>query len=132
VAGTPFDFTKPRVIGQSINDSTDVQIKNGGGYDHAWVLTDSSKSLKKVATVMEPTSGRVMEVQSTEPAVQFYTGNFLDGTLEGRGVTYKKRYALCLETEHYPDSPNQPKFPSTVLRPGQTYQTTTIYTFSAK
>lgn len=132
VAGTPFDFTKPRVIGQSINDSTDVQIKNGGGYDHAWVLTDSSKSMKKVATVMEPTSGRVMEVQSTEPAVQFYTGNFLDGTLSGRGVTYKKRYALCLETEHYPDSPNQPKFPSTVLRPGQTYQTTTIYTFSAK
>jgi len=120
------------VIGQSINDSTDVQIKNGGGYDHAWVLTDNSKSLKKVATVMEPASGRVMEVQSTEPAVQFYTGNFLDGTLSGRGATYGKRYALCLETEHYPDSPNQPNFPSTVLRPGQTYQTTTIYTFSAK
>ncbi|RYF61005.1 MAG: galactose-1-epimerase, partial [Cytophagaceae bacterium] len=97
-----------------------------------WVLTDSSKTLKKAATVMEPTSGRILTVETTEPAIQFYTGNFLDGTLSGRGVTFKKRFALCLETEHYPDSPNQPQFPSTVLRPGQTYQTTTVYTFSAK
>ena len=133
VAGTPFDFTKPTVVGTRINDSSDVQIKYGLGYDHCWVFGDSSRSLKPIATVFEPTSGRVMEVSTTEPAVQFYTGNFLDGTLTGReGVPYKKRYALCLETEHYPDSPNQPSFPSTVLRPGQTYKTTTVYQFSAR
>lgn len=133
VAGTPFDFTKPTAIGARINDSSDVQIKYGLGYDHCWVFGDSSNKLKSIATVYEPTSGRVMTVQTTEPAVQFYTGNFLDGTLTGReGVPYKKRYALCLETEHYPDSPNQPSFPTTVLRPGQTYKTTTVYQFSTK
>ncbi|WP_461097051.1 aldose epimerase family protein [Spirosoma luteolum] len=132
VAGTVFDFTKPTVIGKGINDSTDTQIQYGGGYDHAWVLSDSSKSLKLAATVYEPTSGRVMEVRTTEPAIQFYTGNFLDGTISGRGTTFKKRYALCLETEHYPDSPNQPAFPTTTLRPGQTYQTTTVYSFSTR
>lgn len=131
VAGTPFDFTKPTVVGSRINDSSDVQIKYGLGYDHCWVFGDSSSSLKSVATVMEPTSGRVMNVKTTEPAVQFYTGNFLDGTLTGPGgVVYAKRSGLCLETEHYPDSPNQPAFPSTVLRPGQTYKTTTVYQFS--
>ncbi|WP_186749873.1 aldose epimerase family protein [Spirosoma utsteinense] len=131
VAGTPFDFTKPTVVGRCINDSSDVQIKYGLGYDHCWVFGDSSSSLKSVATVMEPTSGRVMNVKTTEPAVQFYTGNFLDGTLTGPGgVVYAKRSGLCLETEHYPDSPNQPAFPSTVLRPGQTYKTTTVYQFS--
>lgn len=133
VSGTPFDFTKPTRVGDHINDSTDVQIKYGLGYDHCWVLTDSSHSLKPIATVFEPTSGRVMEVQTTEPAVQFYTGNFLDGTVTGReGKPYVKRYALCLETEHYPDSPNQPTFPTTVLRPGQTYKSTTVYQFSVK
>ena len=133
VAGTPFDFTKPTRVGDHINDSTDVQIKYGLGYDHCWVLRDSSHNLKPTATVYEPTSGRVMEVQTTEPAVQFYTGNFLDGTVMGReGKPYPKRYAICLETEHYPDSPNQPKFPTTVLRPGQTYKTTTVYQFSVK
>ena len=133
VSGTPFDFTKPTAIGTRINDSTDTQIKYGGGYDHAWVLTGSGDSLKLAATVYEPASGRVMEVRTTEPAIQFYTGNFLDGTVTGReGFPYKKRYALCLETEHYPDSPNQPSFPTTVLRPGQTYKTTTIYQFSTK
>ena len=133
VAGTPFDFTKPTVVGARINDSTDTQIKYGGGYDHAWVLNGEAGSLKKAATVYEPTSGRVMEVSTTEPAVQFYTGNFLNGKVVGReGFPYKKRYALCLETEHYPDSPNQPSFPTTTLRPGETYKTTTIYQFSTK
>ncbi|GAB3954439.1 galactose mutarotase [Spirosoma harenae] len=133
VAGTPFDFTQPTVIGKRINDSTDAQIKYGLGYDHGWVLNGSGDSLKLAATVYEPTSGRVMEVRTTEPAIQFYTGNFLDGTVMGReGFAYKKRYALCLETEHYPDSPNQASFPSTVLRPGQTYKTTTVYQFSTK
>ncbi|MBN8820992.1 MULTISPECIES: aldose epimerase family protein [unclassified Spirosoma] len=133
VAGTPFDFTKPTVIGKRINDSSDVQIKYGLGYDHAWILNGSGDSLKLAATVYEPTSGRVMEVRTTEPAIQFYTGNFLDGSVTGReGFPYKKRYALCLETEHYPDSPNHPAFPTTVLRPGETYKTTTIYQFSTK
>ncbi|MFD2570849.1 aldose epimerase family protein [Spirosoma soli] len=133
VTGTPFDFTKPTTVGARINDSTDTQIKYGLGYDHCWVFTDTSNKLKPAATVFEPTSGRVMEVMTTEPAVQFYTGNFLDGTLTGKGgVVYKKRTGLCLETEHYPDSPNQPKFPTTTLKPGETYQTTTVYKFSAK
>jgi aldose 1-epimerase len=133
VAGTPFDFTKSTVVGTRINDSTDTQIKYGLGYDHCWVFTDSSNKLKQGATVYEPTSGRVMEVLTTEPAVQFYTGNFLDGSLTGKGgVVYKKRTGLCLETEHYPDSPNQPKFPTTTLKPGETYQTTTVYKFSTK
>ena len=133
VAGTPFDFTKPTRVGTRIDDSSDVQIRYGLGYDHCWVFGDSSSSLKSVATVYEPTSARVMEVRTTEPAVQFYTGNFLDGTLTGReGVPYKKRYALCLETEHFPVSPNQPSFPTTVLRPGLSYKTTTVYQFSAR
>ncbi|CCH51749.1 Aldose 1-epimerase [Fibrisoma limi BUZ 3] len=133
VAGTPFDFTKSTAIGKRINDSSDVQIKYGLGYDHAWVLSDSSKTSKLAATVYEPTTGRVMEVYTTEPAIQFYTGNFLDGTLTGKGgVVYQKRTGLCLETEHYPDSPNQSSFPTTTLQPGETYQTTTIYKFSAR
>ncbi len=133
VAGTVFDFTKSTPIGKGINDSTDVQIKRGGGYDHAWILRNSADSLKLAATVYEPTTGRQMEVRTTEPAIQFYTGNFLDGTITGHdGVVYKKRSALCLETEHYPDSPNQPAFPTTVLKPGQTYRTTTVYQFTAK
>ncbi len=133
VAGTVFDFTKPTEIGQGISDSSDVQIKLGGGYDHAWILKEGGTGLKLAATVHEPKSGRYMEVRTTEPAIQFYTGNFLDGTLTGKGgVVYKKRSALCLETEHYPDSPNHPAFPTTVLQPGKTYQTTTVYTFSVK
>ncbi|GAB3727105.1 galactose mutarotase [Spirosoma lituiforme] len=133
VAGTPFDFLKPTVVGSRINDSTDTQIKYGGGYDHGWVLNGPADSLKLAATVYEPTSGRVMEVRTTEPAVQFYTGNFLNGQVVGReGFAYKKRSALCLETEHYPDSPNHPAFPTTELKPGQTYKTTTIYQFSTR
>ncbi|MDJ1469385.1 aldose epimerase family protein [Cytophagaceae bacterium DM2B3-1] len=136
VAGTPFDFNTSTKIGARINDSSDVQIKYGLGYDHCWVLKESKESkdsLKHVATVYEPTSGRVLDTYTTEPAVQFYTGNFLDGTITGKnGIVYKHRYGFCLETEHYPDSPNKPSFPSTVLRPGETYATTTVYKFSTK
>ncbi len=133
VAGTPFDFTKSSKIGARINDTKDEQIKFGLGYDHCWVLTDSTKNLKLAASVYEPTSGRVLEVFTTEPAIQFYTGNFLDGTITGKGgKVYKHRFGLCLETQHYPDSPNKPKFPSTVLKSGETYETTTVYKFSVK
>jgi aldose 1-epimerase len=139
VKGTPFDFTTPSKIGARINDSADIQIKYGGGYDHAWVLSpltpkgEQEGGLRLAATVHEPTSGRVMEVLTTEPAIQFYTGNFLDGTIKGKGgIVIKKRTALCLETEHYPDAPNQSKFPTTVLKPNETYKTTTVYKFSTK
>ena len=132
VKGTPFDFTQPTPVGSRINVD-DEQLKLGGGYDHCWVLDKSGDQMSLAATVYEPASGRYMEVTTTEPAVQFYTGNFLDGTLTGKyGVTYNKRYALCLETEHYPDSPNKPDFPSVVLNPGDTYQTSTVYKFSVK
>ncbi len=132
VAGTPFDFTKAKKIGADIN-ADDQQIKFGGGYDHCWVFADSSNTLKQVATVYEPGSGRVMEVFTTEPATQFYTGNFLDGTVTGKGgIAYQHRSGFCLETEHYPDAPNQPAFPSTGLKPGETYKTTTVYKFSAR
>jgi aldose 1-epimerase len=135
VKGTPFDFTKPFKIGARINDTLNTQIKFGGGYDHAWVLNQSTDSVKLnlAATVTEPISGRIMEVLTTEPAIQFYTGNFLDGTINGKkSIKYAKRSALCLETEHYPDSPNQSKFPTTVLKPNEKYRTTTVYKFSAK
>jgi aldose 1-epimerase len=130
VKGTPFDFTTSRKIGQHI-DATDEQIQFGGGYDHNFVLKGNAGSMRMAARVVERTSGRVMDVTTTEPGVQFYTGNFLDGTLVGRGgKTYGKRAGFCLETQHYPDSPNKPKFPSVVLRPGEKYRTSTQYTFS--
>ncbi|CAG5071409.1 Aldose 1-epimerase [Dyadobacter sp. CECT 9623] len=132
VEGTPFDFRKPTKINAGINKIDDEQIKNGGGYDHCWVLKRTEPGLMLFATVKDPESGRFMEVFTTEPAVQFYTGNFLDGSLKGKNATFAKRFGLCLETEHYPDSPNQPQFPSTVLNPGDTYETTTKYRFSAK
>ena len=131
VAGTPFDFTKPTAVGARI-EAADEQIKFGMGYDHNWVLNKGAGGLTKAAEVHEPKSGRVMEVWTTEPALQFYTGNFLDGTLHGKGKTYARRGALCMETQHYPDSPNQPSFPSTELKPGATYRTTTVYRFSAR
>ena len=129
VKGTVFDFTQPTAVGQRINDPKDEQIKFGGGYDHCWVLNKTAAAgLQSAATVYEPTSGRTLEVLTTEPAVQFYAGNFLDGKITGKnGVVYQKRYGLCLETEHYPDSPNQPAFPTTVLRPGEVYKTETVY-----
>lgn len=132
VEGTPFDFRKATKIAAGINKTEDEQIKAGGGYDHCWVLKRNGDGLVQFATVKDPESGRVMEVFTTEPAVQFYTGNFLDGKLTGKGATYTKRFGLCLETEHYPDSPNQPQFPTTTLNPGETYKTTTKYKFSAK
>jgi aldose 1-epimerase len=134
VTGTVFDFTKPTVIGKGINEVKDEQIVLGGGYDHAWILNKKeANELSLAATVVEKTSGRKMEVMTTEPAIQFYTGNFLDGKLTGKGgVNYPKRFALCLESEHYPDSPNQAAFPTTVLKPNETYKTTTIYKFSTE
>jgi aldose 1-epimerase len=130
VAGTPFDFRTARRVGELI-DKDEEQIKFGGGYDHNFVLDQpANNSMRLAARVTEPTSGRMMEVTTTEPGVQFYTGNFLDGSIKGRGgKPYVKRSGLCLETQHYPDSPNKPAFPSVVLRPGQTYKTSTQYTF---
>jgi aldose 1-epimerase len=132
VAGTPFDFTKSTAIGARI-DAKDQQIQFGRGYDHNWVLNSGGGAMAKAAEVYEPTSGRVMEVWTTEPGLQFYTGNFLDGKVIGKGGTaYPFRGAFCMETQHFPDSPNKPKFPSTELKPGQTYHTTTIYKFKSK
>jgi aldose 1-epimerase len=132
VEGTPFDFRKPMEIGARINGK-DEQLVLGKGYDHNFVLTSGGGSLAPAARVYEAKSGRVMEVLTTEPAMQFYTGNFLDGSIKGKGgKVYNHRYGFCMETQHYPDSPNQPAFPSTVLKPGAKYQTTTVYKFSAK
>ena len=132
VKGTPFDFTKSTAIGARIGQD-DEQLKLGKGYDHNWVLNKGSGGLTKAAEVHEPQTGRVMQVWTTEPALQFYTGNFLDGTLKGKGgKPYPRRGAFCMETQHYPDSPNKPAFPSTELKPGATYHTTTVYRFSAK
>ena len=118
VQGTPFDFLKPMVIGARINQD-DEQLKFGSGYDHTWVINGQMGTLRQAATAYEPTSGRVMQVWTTEPGVQFYTGNFLDGTLTGKsGKLYPRRSGLCLETQHYPDSPNQSKFPTTTLKKG--------------
>lgn len=129
VDGTPFDFRTPTAIGARIN-GTHEQLVYGRGYDHCWVLNDSTKA---AATLYEPVSGRVVEVFTTEPGIQFYSGNFLDGSITGKGnVTYTKRFGLCLETEHFPDSPNQPSFPSVVLNPGETYKTQTVYRFSTR
>ena len=133
VANTPFDFNTLTSIGSRIGQD-DEQLKFGMGYDHCWVLNHfDGKTLRKVAELFEPISGRVLEVSTTEPGLQFYSGNFLDGTLIGKGgVVYKHRSGLCLETQHYPDSPNKPSFPSVVVNPGETYTTTTVYTFSTK
>lgn len=128
VADTPFDFSSFTKIAKGI-DADDRQIKYGGGYDHNFVLDEPSMALPFV-TVRSHESGVIMRAFTTEPGVQFYTGNFLDGTINGKGgVVYGKRSALCLETQHYPDSPNQKDFPSTLLRPGETYRSTTAYRF---
>ncbi|HLL95440.1 MAG TPA: aldose epimerase family protein [Spirosoma sp.] len=133
VAGTVFDFTKPTPIGARIADTTDIQLRYGAGYDHCWVFSDQSKTLKLGATLYEPTSGRLMTMYTTEPAVQLYTANHLNGTLRGKeGVAYGRRFGVCLETQHFPDSPNHPNFPTTTVRPGETYQSTTVYQFSVR
>ncbi len=132
VEGTPFDFRKPTAIGERVN-APDEQIKFGGGYDHNWVINKPMGELGLQARVTEPTTGRVLEVFSTEPGLQFYCGNFLDGTLKGKGGwVYQHRNGFCMEPQHYPDSPNQPSFPSVVLKPGQTYRNTIIYKFSVQ
>ena len=132
VKGTPMDFSKPMAIGARIGQK-DEQLIRGNGYDHNFVLNRKDNSLSLAARVEEPTSGRVLEVLTTEPGMQFYTGNFLDGTIKGKGGrVYPQRAGFCLETQHFPDSPNKPNFPSTVLKPGQKYATTTVYKFSTK
>jgi len=134
VAGTPFDFRQPTAIGTRVNDSSSIQLKYGKGYDHNFVLKPASGGgLTPAATVQGDMSGIVMEVLTKEPAIQFYGGNFMTGSnpLKG-GKRDNYRTAFCLETQHYPDSPNEPSFPSTELKPGQTYQTTTVYKFSVK
>lgn len=132
VSGTPLDFRKPEKIGARIN-SPDPQIQYAGGYDHNWVLRKPEGQLGLAAVVEDPLTGRVMEVLTTEPATQFYAGNFLDGSLIGKGGwVYRARNGLCFEPQHYPDSPNQPSFPSTVLKPGQVYKNTVIYRFSVQ
>ena len=128
VAATPFDFRQPVAIGARIEDRH-PQLAYGGGYDHNWVLNGGAAA----ASVFEPRSGRTLAVQTTEPGMQLYTGNFLDGTLAGkRGRSYGKRSGFCIETQHFPDSPNQPSFPTTLLRPGEQYASTTIFTFGVR
>ena len=132
VETTPFDFRTAKTIGRDIG-LENQQLEFGLGYDHNWVLNKGNGGMTLAATVYEPKSGRFMEVFTEEPGIQFYCGNFLNGCLVGKsGKVYNHRSALCLETQHYPDSPNQPAFPSTILEPGQTYATTTIYKFSTK
>ena len=132
VAGTPLDFTKPTAIGARINQD-DEQLKLAGGYDHNFVINRKGEGLALAARVYEPTSGRVLEVSTTQPGVQFYTGNFLDGTLTGKGGrAIQKRSGFCLETQHFPDSPNKPEFPSTILRPGETFRSETVLKFSVQ
>ncbi len=132
VKGTPMDFTKLTPIGARVDDDF-TQLKYGGGYDHNWVLKKKGSEMSLAAEVYEPTTGRVMDIYTNEPAIQFYCGNFLDGTFAGKeGKVYKHRYAFCLETQHYPDSPNQPGFPTTTLRPGQVYKTKTVHKFTTK
>ena len=129
VAGTPFDFRTATPIGARIAGDH-VQLKYGLGYDHNWVLDRTGEGLELAARVVEPTSGRTLEIRTTEPGIQFYSGNFLDGTITGKaGHVYAHRTGFCLETQHYPDSPNQPSFPTTILRPGEEYRTRTVFTF---
>ncbi len=132
VEGTPFDFRTPTAIGARIGEENE-QLAVGGGYDHNFVLNGPSGILRRVAVLSEPESGRVMEVYTTEPGLQFYSGNFLDGSAVGKnGTVYGYRHGLCLETQHFPDSPNRPDFPSVLLHPGEVYTSTTVYKFSTQ
>lgn len=139
VIGTPFDFIQPTLIGKNIRIA-DPQLKKGGGvdqqfggYDHNWVFSEYDSSLKKQVSLYDPKSGRVLEILTEEPAIQFYSGNFMDGTVTGKnGKVVKHRNGLALEPQHYPDSPNQASFPSTLLKPGEVYQTESVYRFSVK
>ncbi len=132
VEDTPFDFSAPKAIGKDINVANQ-QITYGGGYDHNWVLNKEGNEMSLAAEVYDPSTGRVMTISTNEPAIQFYTGNFLDGTIKGKnGTVYERRFGFCLETQHSPDSPNRPQWPTTVLRPGETYKTSTIHKFSIR
>jgi aldose 1-epimerase len=132
VDGTPFDFRQPHAVGERIN-ADDEQIKLGRGYDHNWILNRTGSGLEFAARVSDPKSGRVIEVLTTEPAIQFYTGNFLDGSFHGKGgKPYQHRGALTLETQHYPDSPNHPEFPTTTLKAGEQFDSTTVFRFSSQ
>jgi aldose 1-epimerase len=131
VAGTPFDFRNEAVIGARIG-ADDAQLKAGRGYDHNWVLNAAQgNALRFAALLADPVSGRVLEVRTTQPGLQFYSGNFMNGKQAGEGSVYGYRTGLCLETQHFPDSPNQPAFPSTILRPGETYVQKTVLHFRA-
>ena len=136
VEGTPFDFRTPTAIGERIDDESNEQIKNGHGYDHNWIINgggDGSPASKPFGTLYDPNTGIFMEMFTDQPGVQFYAGNFLDGSFVGKkGIRYPRRSAFCFETQHYPDSPNHPEWPSTTLRPGEEYLTTTTYKFSVK
>jgi aldose 1-epimerase len=132
VQGTPFDFLTSHTIGERINEDEE-QLKLGNGYDHTWIINGRDGTMRMAAQAYETTSGRQMQVWTTEPGVQFYTGNFLDGTLTGKsGKLYPRRSGFCFETQHYPDSPNQPSFPTTTLKKGATYKSTTIYRFATR
>lgn len=132
VDSTPFDFRKPTAIGARI-DAADEQIARGRGYDHNWVIDGTPGKLTEAAEVYEPVSGRVLQVLTDQPGIQFYSGNFLDGSVKGKGgIAYQRRGALCLETQHFPDSPNQPSFPSTELKPGQKFHSVTVFRFSKR
>ncbi len=131
VEGTPFDFRTPHPIGERI-DADDPQLHLGHGYDHNFVLDHAPGQLAEAAEVYEPTTGRILRVLTTEPGLQLYTGNFLDGSITGKeGRVYNRRFAFCLETQHFPDSPNHPSFPSTELKPGQEFHSVTVFQFSA-
>jgi aldose 1-epimerase len=131
VDGTPFDFRKATAVGARINDDNE-QLRLGNGYDHNWVLDNGGK-LAEVAEVYDSSSGRVLKVWTDQPGIQFYTGNFLDGSVKGKGgKAYLMRTALCLETQHFPDSPNRPSFPTTELKPGERYHTVTVYSLSVR
>ena len=132
VGGTPFDFRESKSIGDDINNE-DKQLTFGNGYDHCWVLNKQDEGIRLVATAYDPVSGRLLEVSSDQPGIQFYSGNFLDGTLVSKdGAKYEFRSGFCLETQHYPDSPNQESFPTVILNPGEKYDTKTIFKFSTR
>lgn len=132
VAGTPFDFRKGETVGARINTAHE-QLKHAGGYDHNFVLNRTAEGVQSAARLVDPKSGRTLEVSTSEPGLQFYSGNFLDGSITGKGgVVYGHRSGLCLETQHFPDSPNKPGFPSTILNPGETYETRTVYRFGVR
>ncbi len=131
VKDTPMDFITPKAIGQDITKYDFVQLKNGNGYDHNWVLNTNGDITKPAARLTSPHSGITLEVYTNEPGIQVYTGNFLDGSIQGKkGITYNQRASVCLETQHYPDSPNKPQWPSVILEPGQTYNSECIFKFS--